>query len=116
MASTSILSLYTSFTSYKKPCLETNNPNSTSTSISIHPHINIPSNVYKWVIPSDPKHDGQNNVFEFDDTKMQIVFLIDGLVGLLLMISTIVFCIDAREQAMQDEYVVRSTAMPKIRF
>lgn len=38
---------------------------------------------------------------------MLLVTLIDTLIGFALFTATVIFCIDAREQAMQDEYVVR---------
>lgn len=90
MGSVASLSFYAAYSAFYMPC-------------KVDPELGTDKQIWTRSL----KDKQPINAFAEEDYEMLLVTLIDTLIGLALFTSTVVFFIDAREQAMQDEYVVR---------
>lgn len=84
-----ILSLYSSYSAFHRPCHSKADIGSTSS--------------VKIIQSRGPKDKPTFNAYTEGDDLILIVSALDLFAALLLILSTIVFCIDVREQAIEDE-------------
>lgn len=100
-----VLSFYSSYDAYHKPChLNSTNVN-LNTNLNVN-KINIDTK-YSTLTRLSKDKTPVNAYIEQDDFMMAVTGL-DLLAAGFLLITTIVLVVDAREQAIQDDYVARA--------
>ena len=99
-----VLSFYSSYDAYHKPC----HLNSTNVNLNTNLNVNKINSDDKYSTFTRLSKDKTpvNAYIEQDDFMMAVTGL-DLLAAGFLLITTIVLVVDAREQAIQDDYVAR---------
>ena len=62
---------------------------------------------YNMIYHPNSKDKNPVNAYIEEDILMLAVTAMDGFAAFLFFLSTVILCVDAREEAIQDEYVAR---------
>ncbi|CAG2122596.1 unnamed protein product, partial [Medioppia subpectinata] len=91
-----ILISYASYVAFQMPCHSQSRETGEKT-----------VNAGKHAYPHNSKDKNPVNAYIEEDILMLAVTGMDAFAAFLLFLSTVVLCVDAREEAIQDEYVAR---------
>ncbi len=95
MGGITILMCYTAYTAFQMPC---------------HSQVQIGGKTIstkKLAYHHNTKDKTPVNAYVEEDLFMLAVTVMDAFAGFLFFLGTVILCIDAREEAIQDEYVAR---------
>ncbi len=94
MGGITILSCYTAYTAFQMPC---------------HSQVQIAGKLIntKLAYHHNSKDKTPVNAYVEEDLFILAVTVMDAFAGLLFLLATIILGIDAREEAIRDEYVAR---------